>query len=58
MEIIAPGGVESIQLSGIGHFGLYTGTHVYSWKFTGDNKAELTTVDSIGRKWWFKLIAD
>jgi hypothetical protein len=50
--------VESIQLSGIGHFGLYTGTHVYSWKFTGDNKAELTTVDSTGRKWWFKLIAD
>ena len=57
-EIIAPGGVESIQLSGIGHFGLYTGTHVYSWKFTGDNKAELTTVDSFGRRWWFKLIAD
>jgi hypothetical protein len=56
-NVTAPGGVETISLSGIGFFSLYTGTHDYTIVFPTSDTMELTTTDANGRKWWYKLIA-
>lgn len=56
-NVTAPGGVETISLTGYGFFSLYTGTHDYTIVFPTSNTMELTTVDANGRKWYYKLIA-
>ena len=56
-NVTAPGGVETITFSGYGHIGLYTGTQNYTITFTSDDKAELTTTDPNGRKWYYKIKA-
>ena len=56
-NVTAPGGVETISLSGYGFFSLYTGTHDYTIVFPTSNTMELTTTDANGRKWYYKLIA-
>ena len=57
-EIVAPGGLESIQLSGApAHFALYTGTPIYQLSFISDSKILLRAIDSYARKWWILLIA-
>lgn len=56
-NVAAPGGVEVLTFSGIGHVALYTGTHDYTIVFPTSNTMELTTTDDLGRKWYFKLIA-
>ena len=56
-NVTAPGGVETISFSGIGHVALYTGTHDYTIVFPTSNTMQLTTTDDLGRKWYYKLIA-
>lgn len=56
-EVTAPGGVETITLSGYGFFSLYTGTQDYTIVFPTSDTMELTTIDANGRRWYYKLIA-
>ena len=58
--ITAPGGVETLSLTGIGFFGYYTGgNHQYIIHSRSDNEMILKTLDGNGEfTWWFTLIPE
>ena len=59
-SITAPGGVETLSLTGIGFFGYYIGgNHQYIIHSRSDNEMILKTLDGNGEfTWWFTLIPE
>ena len=59
-SLTAPGGAETLSLTGIGFFGYYVGgDHKYIIHSRSANEMILTTVDSNGQfSWWFRLIPE
>ncbi len=58
--ITAPGGVETLSLTGIGFFGYYIGgNHQYIIHSRSDNEMILKTLDGNGEfTWWFTLVPE
>jgi len=58
--VIAPGGVETIALTGLGFIGYYTGgSHEYIIEMRSENEMSLRTTDGNGQfDWGFILVAE
>jgi len=58
--LTAPGGIETISLTGLGFMGYYTGgNHKYRIFIRSANEMVLSTLDGNGEfEWWFKLIPE
>ena len=54
-SISAPGGVETINLSGLGFMGFYVGSHDYTILKRSDNEFVLRTKGSGGLGWYWKI---
>jgi hypothetical protein len=58
--LTAPGGVETLNLTGLGFIGYYTGgDHKYRIFSRGPDKMTITTTDGNGEfEWWFALVPE
>ena len=59
-QLINPGGVETLSLSGLGFIGYYTGTHNYEiYERSEPNEMTLRITDGLAEfDWWFVITSE